>query len=87
MAVLRNESAAPLRFWVAPHLPVPHLAADGLLMFCLCTGEIYEVPGGGTWTRVMEFGVTRRSGLQNPLTLTHVIVPGEPPRASAGAAD
>ncbi|MDA1241311.1 MAG: hypothetical protein O2798_10800, partial [Chloroflexi bacterium] len=79
IAVLRNESDEPLRFWVTPHLPAPHLAADGLLMFCLCTGETYEVPGGGTWTRVMEFGVTRRSGLQGPLTLTHVIVPGEPP--------
>ncbi|GMU41178.1 MAG: hypothetical protein AMXMBFR23_20440 [Chloroflexota bacterium] len=88
IAVVQNESDAPLRFWVTPHLPVPHLGADGLLMFCLCTGESYEVPAGGTWTRVMEFGVTRRAGLQGPVTLTHVLIPGDPPGAGpTGAAD
>jgi hypothetical protein len=41
------------------------------------TGEVYEVPAGGAWTRVMEFGVTRRAGLEGPIALTHVIVRGE----------
>ncbi|MEX1023417.1 MAG: hypothetical protein WD058_09750 [Dehalococcoidia bacterium] len=77
VALLQNEAPEAVRFWVAPHLPVPHIEEQGLLMFCLCTGEVYEVPAGGSWTRVMEFGVTRRSGLQGPLVLTHVIVRGD----------
>ena len=86
IARLRNESAEAVRFWVAPHLPVPHVSEQGLMMFCLCTGEVYEVPAGGTWTRVMEFGVTRRAGLEGPLTLVHVLVRGELPVAGLGSA-
>lgn len=92
IARLHNRSPEAVRFWVAPHLPVPHVSEQGLMMFCLCTGEVYEVPAGGTWTRVMEFGVTRRAGLTGPLTLVHVLVRGELPgpgsvatRAGAGA--
>lgn len=77
IARLQNESDEPLRFWVAPHLPTPHVTEQGLMMFCLCTGEVYAVPAGGTWTRVMEFGVTPRAALEGPVALTHVIVRGE----------
>jgi hypothetical protein len=84
VALLRNESDEALRFWVAPHLPTPHVSEQGLMMFCLCTGEVYEVPAHGSWTRVMEFGVTRRAELDGrPIALTHVIVPGETPRPSS----
>ena len=88
-ALLRNDSDEDIRFWVAPHLPVPHIGHEGLMMFCLCTGEVYEIPARGSWTRVMEFGVTRRAGLEGPVALTHVIVRGElptPTPAGAGAA-
>ncbi len=77
IAQVRNETDQAVRFWVAPHLPVPHVTEQGLMMFCLCTGEVYEVPAHGAWTRVMEFGVTRRSDLEGPIALTHVIVGGE----------
>jgi hypothetical protein len=77
IARLQNESDEPVRFWVSPHLPTPHVSEQGLTMFCLCTGEVYEVPAHGTWTRVMEFGVTRRANLEGPISLTHVIVRGE----------
>jgi len=82
IALIQNHGEAPLRFWVAPHLPVPHVTDQGLMMFCLCTGEVYEVPAGGSWTRVMEFGVTRRAGLEGPVILTHVIVAGDIPPAT-----
>lgn len=77
IARLENHGDEAVRFWVAPHMAVPHVTEQGLMMFCLCTGEVYEVPAGGTWTRVMEFGVTRRAELQGPISLTHVIVRGE----------
>lgn len=78
IALLWNESDEAVRFWVAPHLPLPHIGEQGLMMFCLCTGEVYEVPAGGSWTRVMEFGVTRRAGLEGrPIALTHVVVRGD----------
>ena len=77
IARLENRADEAVRFWVAPHLPMPHVSEQGLMMFCLCTGEVYEVPAGGTWTRVMEFGVTRRAELEGPIALTHVIVRGE----------
>ncbi len=77
IARLENHGDESVRFWVAPHLPLPHVSEQGLMMFCLCTGTVYEVPAGGTWTRVMEFGVTRRADLEGPIALTHVIVRGE----------
>jgi hypothetical protein len=77
IALLRNESDETIRFWVAPHLPMPHVSEQGLTMFCLCTGQTYEVPAGGSWTRVMEFGVTRRANLEGPIALTHVVVRGD----------
>jgi hypothetical protein len=77
IARLQNDSDEVVRFWVAPHLPTPHVSEQGLTMFCLCTGQVYEVPAHGTWTRVMEFGVTRRANLEGPIALTHVIVRGE----------
>lgn len=74
-----NHSKEPLRFWVAPHLPQPHEGDSALMVQCLCTGEVYEVPAGGSWTRVIEFGIRRR-GAVTPLGITHVIVLGEVPR-------
>lgn len=79
IARMRNESDRAVRFWVAPHQSTPHVEEQGLMMFCLCTGEVYEVPANGTWTRIMEFGITRRAELEGPIALTHVIVSGENP--------
>ncbi|MCK9485557.1 MAG: hypothetical protein M0R73_02480 [Dehalococcoidia bacterium] len=87
IALLTNESNEAVRFWVAPHLPTPYVAQQGLMMFCLCTGEVYEVPPGGSWTRVMEFGVTRRANLEGPIALTHVVVRGEMTAPTPVAAD
>lgn len=76
---LNNPRGESLRFWVAPHLPQPHAGDAALMAQCLCTGKVYEVPAGGSWTRVLEFGVRRR-GAVTPLGVTHVIVLGELPR-------
>lgn len=75
---LNNPRGESLRFWVAPHLPQPHAGDAALMAQCLCTGEVYEVPAGGSWTRVLEFGIRRR-GAVTPLGITHVIVLGELP--------
>lgn len=74
-----NRGTTPLRFWAPPHLPLPHEGDAALMAQCLCTGAVYEVPAGGSWTRVLEFGIRRR-GAVSPLGVTHVIVLGEPPR-------
>ena len=74
-----NPGIEPLRFWVAPHLPQPHEGEAALMVQCLCVGAVYEVPAGGSWTRVLEFGIRRR-GAVTPLSVTHVIVFGEPPQ-------
>lgn len=74
-----NPGSEPLRFWVTPHLPQPHEGDAALMSQCLCTGAVYEVPAGGSWTRVLEFGIHRR-GAVTPLSVTHVIVLGEVPK-------
>ncbi|TAK77387.1 MAG: hypothetical protein EPO16_05555 [Dehalococcoidia bacterium] len=76
---IENQGPEPLRFWVAPHLPLPHEGEVALMAQCLCTGAVYEVPAAGSWTRVIEFGIRRR-GAVTPLSVTHVIVLGEAPR-------
>lgn len=76
---IENHSPEPLRFWVAPHLPLPHEGEVALMAQCLCTGAVYEVPAAGSWTRVIEFGIRRR-GAVTPLSVTHVIVLGEAPQ-------
>jgi hypothetical protein len=77
VAVYRNETEQTVRFWVAPHLPVPHEADRGLLIHCLCIGEAFEVAPGATWTRVMAAGLNRRAGTSGPVTLVHVVMPGD----------
>lgn len=76
---LDNPRGESFRFWVAPHLPQPHAGHTALMVQCLCIGEVYEVPAGGSWTRVLEFGIRRR-GAVTPLGVTHVIVLGELPQ-------
>ncbi|MDA0301620.1 MAG: hypothetical protein O2822_03760 [Chloroflexi bacterium] len=85
VAVLRNPLDRPARFWVAPHLPTPHSAEDALMIRCLCTGETYEVPALGTWTRVMELGIRRRDAVDT-LIVTHVVTEGEAPAIEASRA-
>ena len=75
---LRNPLDRPVRFWAAPHLRTPHEGLDALMVLCLCTGETYEIPAHGSWTRVMEFGIRRRDAV-SPLRITHVITLGEAP--------
>lgn len=82
VAVLRNPLDRPVRFWVAPHLPTPHSAEEALMIRCLCTGETYEVPARGTWTRVMELGIRRRDAVDT-LIVTHVVTEGEAPAIEA----
>ena len=82
VVVLRNPLDRPVRFWVAPHLPTPHSADVALMTRCLCTGETYDVPARGTWTRVMELGIRRRQAV-DALVLTHVVTLGDAPSLDA----
>ncbi len=79
--VLRTRSPEAFRFWVAPHLALPIEAESDLVITCLCTGELYEVPAGGSWRRVVEYGLSRRSPVRGPLSITHVFTRGELPLA------
>lgn len=76
--VLRNPLDRPVQFWVAPHLPVPHAAEPALMIRCLCTGETYEVPAGGTWVRAVQLGIRRRQAVER-MTIAHVITMGDAP--------
>lgn len=76
--VVRNPLERPVRFWSAPHLPTPHSAEPALAILCFCTGETYEVPAGGTWTRAIEVGIRRRQSVEQ-LVVTHVITEGPAP--------
>lgn len=76
--VVRNPLDHPVRFWVAPHLPVPHAAEPALMIRCLCTGETYEVPAGGTWVRALQLGIRRRQAVER-MTIAHVITVGDAP--------
>ena len=81
VVVLTNASEESFTFWAAPHLPLPMRAEPDLVIACLCTGELYEVPAGGSWRRVVEFGLSRRSDVREPLSITHVFTRGELPAA------
>jgi hypothetical protein len=77
--VLTNASEEPFRFWAAPHLPLPIEAEPDLVITCPCTGELYEAPAGGSWRRVVEYGLSRRSDVREPPSITHVSTRGELP--------
>ena len=84
LVVLQNPFDRPMRFWVAPHLPVPHSAESALMIRCLCTGETYEVPAGGTWVRAVQLGVRRREAVER-MVVAHVITMGEAPSVEGAA--
>lgn len=80
VVVVRNPTDEPVRFWVTPHLPQPYTAERGLVMHCLCTGQQYEIPPRGTWTRVIEGGLSPQTGTRGPVVITHAFIEGEVPR-------
>lgn len=80
VVLVRNPTDAPLRFWVTPHLPQPYSAERGLVMHCLCTGQQYEIPPRGAWTRVIEGGLSPQAGTRGPVVVTHAFIAGEVPR-------
>jgi len=84
LVVLRNPLDRPVRFWAAPHLPVPHHAETALMIRCLCTGETYEVPAGGTWVRAVQFGIRRRDAVDR-MAVAHVITIGDAPSVEGSA--
>lgn len=81
VVVLTNTSGESFTFWAAPHLPLPMAAEPDLVITCLCTGELYEVSAGGSWRRVVEYGLSRRSDVREPLSITHVFTRGALPVA------
>lgn len=80
VVVVRNPTDEPLRFWVTPHLPQPYSAESGLVMHCLCTGQQYEIPPRGMWTRVIEGGLSPQAGTRGPVVVTHAFIEGDVPR-------
>lgn len=81
LVVVTNPTDEPLRFWVTPHLPSPYSAERGLVIHCLCTGQQYEVPPRGVWTRVIEAGLIPEGATRGPVVLTHAFIAGEVPEA------
>jgi hypothetical protein len=79
LVVVRNPTDKPLRFWVTPHLPLPYSAVRGLIMHCLCTGQQYEIPPHGVWTRVIEAGLNPEAETLGPVVITHAFIAGEVP--------
>lgn len=79
LVVVANPTDEPLRFWVTPHLPTPYSAERGLVIHCLCTGQQYEVPPRGVWTRVIEAGLIPEGATRGPVVLTHAFIAGEVP--------
>lgn len=80
LVVVHNPTGEPLRFWVTPHLPLPYSADRGLILHCLCTGQQYEIPPHGVWTRVIETGLNPEAGTRGPVVLTHAFIAGEVPK-------
>ncbi len=81
LVVVTNPTDEPLRFWVTPHLPAPYSAERGLVIHCLCTGQQYEIPPRGVWTRVIESGLIPEGATRGPVVLTHAFIAGEVPAA------
>ncbi len=79
LVVVTNPTDKPLRFWVTPHLPQPYSAERGLVIHCLCTGQQYEIPPNGAWTRVIEMGLIPEGGTRGPVVITHAFIAGEVP--------
>jgi hypothetical protein len=79
VVLLSNRGTEPVRFWTPPHLALPIAAEPHLVITCLCTGEQYEVAAGGSWRRVVEYGLSRRSPTREALSITHVFVRGNLP--------
>ncbi len=81
VVAVRNPTDELLRFWVTPHLALPYTAERGLLIHCLCTGQQYEIPPHGAWTRVIEMGLNPEAGTRGPVVVTHIFVAGNLPAA------
>ncbi len=79
VVLLTNGSSESFSFWAAPHLALPIQAESDLVITCLCTGELYEVEAGGSWRRVVEYGLSQRSEVREPLSITHVFTRGDLP--------
>ena len=79
LVVVANPTDEPLRFWVTPHLPTPYSAERGLVIHCLCTGQQYEIPPRGVWTRVIESGLIPEGATRGPVVITHAFIAGEVP--------
>ncbi len=75
--VYQNPTDKPIKFWVVPHVVDPMSHMPKTVLKCLCTGQRYEVPAGGSWSRVISLQVTKDVQPGTKLKATHVAVKEE----------
>jgi len=75
--VYQNPMNHPVKFWVVPHVVDPMSLMPKTILKCLCTGQRYEVPTGGSWSRVISVHITKDVQPGTKLKATHVAVKEE----------
>ena len=75
--VYQNPTDKPVKFWVVPHVVDPMSHMPKTILKCLCTGQRYEVPANGSWSRVIGVQVTKDVQPGTKLKATHVVVKEE----------
>jgi len=80
--VVRNETAAPLHFFAAPHVVDPVEHSLGFKFKCLCINHAFTVGPGEVWYRVVELRLSR-GHVGDALTVTHSIIGIDGERAAA----
>jgi len=73
LLVIRNESAATLYFFAAPHVVDPPEYALGFGIRCLCIDHAFDVGPGEVWYRVVQLRLSPDFD-GDRLTVTHTIV-------------
>ncbi len=80
--VVRNETAAPLYFFAAPHVVDPVEHSLGFKFKCLCINHAFSVGPGEVWYRVVEFRLSN-DFVGRELTVTHSIIGIDKKRAES----
>lgn len=73
-AIWKNPSAKAKSFFVIPHIVKPSKYQSSTPWKCICTGQIYFTPAGGTFSRVMDITVTKDTPAAAKLIGTHDVV-------------
>lgn len=72
--IWRNPQDKPQSFFAVPHIVSPPKHQADTPWMCLCTGQNYEVPAKGTFSRVFHVKVTRDVPPGTKLIGSHTVV-------------